>query len=119
VGSINCRLLSAGHEFDSCHCHQDKGPNATARAQWADSIITFRLAPLASTHPFPLRVVATPEYQYALEASADFQVWTPLTTNTAMPLLNYAPRWGVEFSDPGSMNAGYRFFRARQVYPAP
>lgn len=107
---------------NSCtyRCHQDKGADKTARALWADSIITLRAAPLgASSHPFGLRVVGTPAYQYALDATTDFTTWTAVTTNTAAPLLNDAPRWGFDFSDPDSSSMEKRFYRVRQVYPAP
>jgi hypothetical protein len=107
---------------NSCtyRCHQGTGADKTARAQWADSIITLKAAPLVgSSHPFQLRVVGTPDYQYALEATTDFVTWTPITTNTAAALPNYAPRWGFEFSDPDSMTSDKRFYRVRQVSPAP
>jgi hypothetical protein len=41
----------------------------------------------------------------------------PLTTNSAAALLNAAPRWGFEFTDPGSGISPYRFYRARQIAP--
>jgi hypothetical protein len=107
---------------NSCtyRCHQSTGATKTARAQWADSIISLKAAPLvANSHPFQLRVVGTPDYQYAVDATTDFVTWTPLTTNTAAALVNYAPRWGFEFSDPGSSALAKRFYRIRQVYPAP
>lgn len=107
---------------NSCtyRCHQGTGPDKTARAQWADSIISLKLAPLAAAaHPLKVRLVGTPDYQYALEASSDLKSWTPLTTNTAAALLNYTPRWGFEFTDPNSAATAKRFFRARQVYPTP
>ncbi|MBI5386900.1 MAG: hypothetical protein HZA90_19685 [Verrucomicrobia bacterium] len=107
---------------NSCtyRCHQAQGANATARTAWADSIITHRVAPLvASSHPYQLRVVGTPNYQYALEASADFTNWVRLTTNTAAPLPAYPLRWGFEYTDPTSDAAQYRFYRTKQVVPAP
>ncbi len=107
---------------NSCtyRCHQDKGVDKTARAQWADSILTTKLTPLvADSHPFQLRTVGTPNYQYALEASTDLVTWVPLTTNTAAALVNYTPRWGFEFTDPNSASAPKRFYRTRQVSPAP
>jgi hypothetical protein len=97
-------------------CHQSTGADKTARAQWADSIISLKATPLvASSHPFQLRVVGTPAYQYALEATTDFVNWTPLITNTAAALPSYAPRWGFEFSDPRSLSEEKRFYRVRQV----
>ncbi len=107
---------------NSCtyRCHQNMGADKTARAQWADSIITLKASPLVGTsHPFQVRVVGTPEYQYALDATTDFTTWTPLTTNTAAALPNYSLRWGFEFSDPGSSSAEKRFYRVRQVLPVP
>ena len=107
---------------NSCtyRCHQGSGADKTARAQWADSIITLKASPLvASSHPFQVRVVGTPEYQYALDATTDFTTWTPLTTNTAAALPNYSLRWGFEFSDAGSSGAPKRFYRVRQVSPTP
>lgn len=101
-------------------CHQGTGADKTARAQWADSIISTNLTPLvAGSHPFQLRTVGTPNYQDALEASTDLITWVPLATNTAAALQNYTPRWGFEFTDTNSVGAAKRFFRARQVYPAP
>ena len=64
-------------------------------------------------------MVGTPDYQYAVEASADLNTWTSLTTNSTGPLLNFAPRWGFEYADPGSGSLAKRFYRVRQVYPAP
>lgn len=139
IDPVTLRAALASHTFDaimpatsmkfgpngqpnSCtyRCHQDRGADKTARAQWADSIITLKAAPLVGgTHPFQLRVVGTPEYQYALEATTDFVTWQSLTTNTAAALANYAPRWGFEFTDTNSASASKRFFRVRQVYPAP
>jgi len=107
---------------NSCtyRCHQSDGGDKSARARWADSIITLKASPLvASSHPFQVRVVGTPEYRYALEATTDFQVWIPLTTNTAAALPSYMPRWGFEFADPGSFGTDKRFYRVRQVSPAP
>lgn len=107
---------------NSCtyRCHQSSGADKTARAQWADSIITLKATPLvAGSHPFQLRVVGTPDYQYALEATTDLVNWQSLNTNTAAALMNAAPRWGFEFTDTNSAAAGKKFFRVRQVYPAP
>jgi hypothetical protein len=107
---------------NSCtyRCHQSTGADKTARAQWADSILTLRAVPLvASSHPFQLRVVGTPEYQYAVDATTDFMSWTPVITNTAAALFNAAPRWGFEFSDAASVGLDKRFYRVRQVYPTP
>jgi hypothetical protein len=118
----NSLKYGANAQPNSCtyRCHQNSGADKTARAQWADSIISLKVAPLvASSHPFQVRVVGTPAYQYAVEASTDFTTWLPLTTNTAAALLNYTPRWGFEFSDPGSDSLAKRFYRVRQVYPAP
>lgn len=139
IDPVTLRAALSSHTFDavmpatsmkfgptaqpnSCtyRCHQDKGADKTARAQWADSILTLRAIPLVGTsHPFQLRVVGTPEYQYALDATTDFASWSPVVTNTAAALLNAAPRWGFEFSDPASMGLDKRFYRIRQVYPAP
>ena len=107
---------------NSCtyRCHQNRGDDKTARAQWADSIITLRATPLVATsHPFQVRVVGTPEYYYALEATTDFTTWIPLTTNTAAALPNFSLRWGFEFSDSNSSSAEKRFYRVRQVSPTP
>ncbi len=107
---------------NSCtyRCHQGTGADKTARAQWADSIITLKLAPIVGAfHPQQVRLVGTPNYQYALDASTDLANWSPLTTNTAVALPSYTPRWGFEFTDPNSASTAKRFFRARQVYPAP
>jgi hypothetical protein len=107
---------------NSCtyRCHQNTGADKIARAQWSDSIITPRVAPLAaSSHPFQVRVVGTPEYQYILQGSADLVNWVNLKTNTAAPLLNAAPRWGFEFSDPTSEALPYQFYRSKQFYPVP
>jgi hypothetical protein len=139
IDPVTLRAALASHTFDaimpatsmkfgpngqpnSCtyRCHQDKGADKTARAQWADSILTLRAAPIvASSHPFQLRVVGTPEYRYALDASTDFVTWIPLVTNAATALPNYTPRWGYEFADPGSSALEKRFYRVRQVSPAP
>ena len=101
-------------------CHQNTGADKTARAQWADSIITTKLTPqVAGSHPFQLRAVGTPDFQYALEASTDLTTWVPLRTNTAAALPNYTPRWGFEFTDTNSAGTAQRFYRTRQVYPAP
>lgn len=107
---------------NSCtyRCHQSSGADKTARAQWADSIITLRAAPLVGTsHPFQLRVVGTPAYQYAVDATTDFASWTPLGTNTTAALLDATPRWGFDFTDPASSGLNNRFYRVRQVYPTP
>jgi hypothetical protein len=107
---------------NSCtyRCHQGTGADKTARAVWADSIISLKLAPIVgASHPYQVRLVGTPDYQYALEASSDLANWSPLITNTASALLNYSPRWGFEFTDTNSAGTAHRFFRGRQVYPAP
>lgn len=107
---------------NSCtyRCHQSSGADKTARAQWADSIITLRAAPLVGTsHPFQLRVVGTPAYQYAVDATTDFANWTPLGTNTTAALPDATPRWGFDFTDPASGGLNNRFYRVRQVYPTP
>ncbi len=122
MAPANSITYGPSSQANSCtyRCHQSTGTNATQRAQWADSIITLKLAPLVPVPPlFDLRVVGTPNYQYALEASTDFASWLALTTNAAAALTNYIPRWGFEFADPNSSGAVYRFYRARQVYPAP
>jgi len=54
-----------------------------------------------------------------LDATTDFVTWTPLVTNTAVALPNYAPRWGFEFSDPDSSDLEQRFYRARRLESAP
>ncbi len=108
---------------NSCtyRCHQNQGADKTARALWADSIISPRVIPLlvASSHPFQVRIVGTPDYQYVLQGSSDLVNWENLTTNTAAPLLNAAPRWGFEFTDPASTTSPSRFYRSQQIYPAP
>jgi hypothetical protein len=107
---------------NSCtyRCHQNQGADKTARALWADSIISPRVIPLvASSHPFQVRIVGTPDYQYVLQGSSDLVNWENLTTNTAAPLLNAAPRWGFEFTDPASTTSPSRFYRSKQIYPAP
>jgi hypothetical protein len=107
-----------GAQPNSCtyRCHQNAGADKTARAQWADSILTLRVAPIVSAG-HGVRVVGTPEFKYAVDASTDFVNWTPLATNAASALPNFAPRWGFEFADTNS--ASMRFYRARQVSPTP
>jgi hypothetical protein len=101
---------------NSCtyRCHQNKGATVTERAAWADSILTQRLTPLASG----VRVVGTPEYQYALQVSSNLTTWISVKTNTATALPNAAPRWGFEYTDPVS-GAPQRFYRSKQIVPAP
>lgn len=68
--------------------------------------IFLRSDPLAGSQ-FPLWFAAHPGRSYVIEASPDFQNWSPVSTNVPV-------NGRVEFRDmnPGSSN---RFFRARQV----
>ncbi len=101
---------------NSCtyRCHQNKGATVAERATWADSILTQRLTPLASG----VRVVGTPEYQYAIQVSSNLSTWVSVATNTATALPNAVPRWGFEYTDPVT-GAPQRFYRSQQIYPAP
>jgi hypothetical protein len=118
----NSIIYGPNAQPNSCtyRCHQGTGADKTARALWADSILSLKVTPLVTTsHPFQLRVVGTPIYSYVLDATTDFVTWTPLVTNTAVALPNYAPRWGFEFSDPDSSDLEQRFYRARRLESAP
>lgn len=104
---------------NSCtyRCHQGAGADKVARANWADSILTLRLIPLVSADHFKLRLVGTPDYKYAIEASTDLVNWVTIGTNTSSQLPDYAPRWGFELIDTNAASTQYKFFRARQVSP--
>jgi hypothetical protein len=101
---------------NSCtyRCHQNKGATVAERAVWADSILTQRLTPVASG----VRVVGTPQYQYALQVSSNLTTWVSVATNTAAALPNAAPRWGFEFTNPAPVTP-QQFYRSKQVIPAP
>ena len=106
---------------NSCtyRCHQANGTTVAERAAWADSILTLRVSPLISAgHGSAIRVVGTPQFQYAIQVSSNLTTWVNLTTNTATQLLNATPRWGFEFTDPDSGEMP-RFYRSRQIVPAP
>lgn len=116
----NSIKFGANTQPNSCtyRCHRGSGADNVARALWADSIITLKLIPLVTpTHPYKVRIVGTPDYQYVLEASSDLNVWTTISTNSAAPLQDYKPRWGFEFTDSQSATTPYRFFRVKKVTP--
>lgn len=95
-------------------CHQDTGADKSARALWADSIITLRATPTVnSSHMLNLGVVGSPGYSYDVEASADLQTWEKVTTQPTAPLPNNTPRWGFNFADPASSGISKRFYRVR------
>ncbi|MGC8888135.1 MAG: hypothetical protein ACP5MG_13355 [Verrucomicrobiia bacterium] len=104
---------------NSCtyRCHQGSGANMLARAEWADSIITLKLIPIVSANHIKLRLIGTPDYKYAVEASTDLINWTSISTNTSTQLIDYAPRWGFELIDTNAASTQFRFFRARKVNP--
>jgi hypothetical protein len=93
-----------GSQPNTCtsRCHQDKGADATARAQWAAQYTEIRLAPMAG-QPFKLMGKGLKDFNYLIQGSMDFQAWTDLGTQKAVNAT-------FEFQDAAALQ--YRFYRA-------
>jgi hypothetical protein len=96
--------LGAGAQPNSCtyRCHQDKGADAPARAQWAMQYTEIRLTPVAG-QPFKLMGKGLKNFNYLIQGSMDFKTWTDLGTQKALD-------GAFEFQDSQAME--YRFYRA-------
>lgn len=77
--------LGPNDQANSCtyRCHQDKGADKTARAQWAASYLQSHLDLVAAGGVPSVRVAGVRSFLYAVEGSADLTSWTPIVTNRA------------------------------------